>query len=418
MISNLRLKHLFSINLLLILAVSFSFSQEKETTFHPKKAQAKKEEKLFQNGGIDDTFSPKIQPNAEITAAAIQKNGKILIGGKFKLINEPSGEMSDRVVRLNTDGSIDKTFLFQEPVGWNSESPISVIKLQSDGKILVAKDWRIIRLNTDGTIDNTFSSATFISFGLIDIFGIQIYPDGKLLVSGYFEIVNGQSMYKVARLKGDGTLDTSFSSNNGGGLVNVNKSAIGTAGKIYLALSNQNWASIGLFPRLNSDGGFDSTFRWSKTSEEYKNAWEVSDLTDVVIEKDGNLLISGKITNNSGLWNETINGIYRMNQNGDIIDTFEHLQPLYGTKIYLQEDGKIIALSQNGTAQDGANLVRFFSNGKKDHSFRNEINFTGGYFPFGSGVLLQKDGKVLVFGQINEVNGLARQGIVRFNSNN
>lgn len=416
MISNSQIKQLFSINLLLILAVSFSFAQEKKNISESEREQAKKEEKLFQNTGIDDTFSPKIQPNAEITAADIQKNGKIIIGGKFKLLNETSLETLDRVVRLNPNGSIDKTFVFEEPIAWYSESPISVIKLQSDGKILLAKDWRIIRVNTDGTIDNTFSSATFSRFGLISIFDIQIYPDGKLLVSGSFESVNGQTMYKVARLNGDGTLDTSFSSNNGGGLVYVNKSAIGADGKIYLALSNQNWASTGLFPRLNSDGEFDSTFRWSKTAAAYKNATEFSDLTEVVIEKDGNLLISGKITNISGLWNESINGIYRMNQNGYIIDTFDHIRPIYGTKIYLQEDGKIIALSQNGTAQDSVNLVRYFSNGKKDPSFRHQINFTGGYFPFGSGVLLQKDGKVLVYGQINEVNGLAKQGILRFNN--
>jgi uncharacterized delta-60 repeat protein len=88
-----------------------------------------------------------------------------------------------------------------------------------DGKIMVGGSFTgvdsqpikyLVRLNSDGTRDTNFNSALADSpeFGIDEVRGLRVLPDGKLLVMGSFE-VNGNWAY-YARLNADGSLDTSM----------------------------------------------------------------------------------------------------------------------------------------------------------------------------------------------------------------
>jgi uncharacterized delta-60 repeat protein len=163
--------------------------------------------RLNQDGSIDESFRPAIlQGDQEhISAMAIQKDGKILIGGEhiaplFPTDANPSRLRCDGIARLNQDGSLDAHFAMGgiyclPPRGHYHGS----LKLQADGKILYQvrfDDYSggyINRLNPDGSRDETFSidamSSTVVRFSL--------QADGKVLVATDNSPVNGSGDHFV-----------------------------------------------------------------------------------------------------------------------------------------------------------------------------------------------------------------------------
>ncbi|HBE34377.1 MAG TPA: hypothetical protein DD990_24555, partial [Cyanobacteria bacterium UBA11368] len=60
------------------------------------------------------------------------------------------------------------------------------------------------RLNGDGSVDTSFNPGTGIN-GSVN--AIALGSDGKPLVGGYFSTVNGTTRNSIARLNGDGSVD-------------------------------------------------------------------------------------------------------------------------------------------------------------------------------------------------------------------
>ena len=113
---------------------------------------------LYSDGSIDGTFVYGSGFDFPVYTIAIQSDNKILVGGNF---SDYSGTGANRIIRLNTNGSIDGTFNY----GSGFDDSVNTIAIQSDNKILVGgvfTDYsgtganKIIRLNSDGSIDGTF----------------------------------------------------------------------------------------------------------------------------------------------------------------------------------------------------------------------------------------------------------------------
>lgn len=66
----------------------------------------------------------------------------------------------------------------------------------------------IARLNGDGSLDTSFSAGTGIGYGRVDAAAVQ--ADGKIVIAGSFLTVSGNYRFHLARLNADGTLDTGF----------------------------------------------------------------------------------------------------------------------------------------------------------------------------------------------------------------
>jgi hypothetical protein len=131
--------------------------------------------KLNTNGTIDNTFTTGTGFNNHVNCVRIQPDNKILLGGLF---TSYSGVTANRIIRLNSGGTIDNTFI----TGSGFNAYINSIDLQSDGKIIVLTDANantnvqttysgvsynnLIRLNTDGSIDNTFTSGVGANLGI------------------------------------------------------------------------------------------------------------------------------------------------------------------------------------------------------------------------------------------------------------
>lgn len=157
--------------------------------------------KLKTDGSIDNTFSVGPGPSSGfVNALALQDDGKILVGGFFFSFR---GFSSRNLVRLNSNGTVDKTF----KVGSGADQNVNEIRVQKDGKIVVVGRFRkfddehafgIVRLNTDGSIDETFDPAmTYFSY----LDALEILDDGKILVGG------GHNLY---RLNSDASIDSSY----------------------------------------------------------------------------------------------------------------------------------------------------------------------------------------------------------------
>ncbi len=121
-------------------------------------------------------------------------------------------------------GTIDETFKAVVTKGKYGENviqgEITDIKEQPDGKLIVAGNFiyfnndstnkHIIRIFPDGLVDTSFRTS-FQLKGSSDIIStVYIQDDGKILVGGRFESVEGRSVSNFVRLLPNGRLDTSF----------------------------------------------------------------------------------------------------------------------------------------------------------------------------------------------------------------
>jgi uncharacterized delta-60 repeat protein len=342
---------------------------------------------LNPNGSFNITKSNPIAGSTAnisntVRSMAIQPNGQILIGGDFQNFKGVSGR--NRLVRLNSDGTVDEVFCVNAADGSKISSNVNSIIVQPDGKILVAGNFanyngvtnrsRLIRLNSDGTTDTGFcSNASDGAKFSAAILAMALQPDGKILTGGSFTAYGGTAnRNRVVRLNSDGTLDTAFCT------------AI-----------------------------VDGT----------KFNFEVS---TVLVQSDNKLLIGGLFDNYGGTSGR--NALIRINADNTLDTTFL-TNAVDGSKFGLssvnalkqQTDGKILAggaFTNYGGTSGRSRLVRLNSDGTLDTGFVNNAT-DGSKFPTGTirSIEVQPDGKILVVGTFTGYNSvLNRNRVVRFNS--
>jgi len=170
--------------------------------------------RLNTNGTIDNSFvEPELNSIASRVVYDAASNKMYVIGG-FNTVN---GVARRGMVRLNFDGSVDPTF---QPLSISGTgTPYDVIALP-DGKVYLAGTTQglggetgrnyIARFNNNGTVDPTFAAVTFGTGTNPGVYAMEVLPSGKVLIAGAFPTVNGQDRMNMARLNADGTLDTSF----------------------------------------------------------------------------------------------------------------------------------------------------------------------------------------------------------------
>ena len=271
--------------------------------------------RLNANGTNDATFNPGSGANSPVYATAVQPDGKIVIGGNFTVYN---GVTVNRIVRVNVDGSVDQTFA----TGSAMNNAVESLALQADGKVLVGGGFttfngatvnRLVRLNTDGTLDTTFVTGTALN-GVPR--AIVVQPDNKILIGGQFTTYNGTARNRIARINTDGTLDTTLDPGTGAANV-VNSVALQADGKIVIGGSfvSVNGTPKAKIARLNSNGSLDTSFD-SGTGPGPGTASEITRLLPV---ENGKTLAAGNFTTFSG---SIKNRIVRLNPNGSVDHTF------------------------------------------------------------------------------------------------
>jgi uncharacterized delta-60 repeat protein len=256
--------------------------------------------RLNADGSVDLAFNPTGGANDVVDAMALQPGGKILIGGYFTTV---AGVSRKNVARLNADGTLDGTFNPGVSLGGITTS-ITTIAVQSDEKILLG-GWfsqfggvlhdRIVRLNSNGTVDASFTAGLQNHLhGAYNLSKIEVLPNGKILIAGEaFNQVNGVPRIGLARLNADGTLDTGFDAQLSAfsffkSLVGLPDGRVYLAGDITFADGTRNWAA-----RFHEDGSRDGSFDVPLPAGQ--------ELNELAAQPDGRVLVSGVFTSVDGV---------------------------------------------------------------------------------------------------------------------
>jgi uncharacterized delta-60 repeat protein len=259
--------------------------------------------RLDSNGNLDRAFLTNIGSgfNSQVEKLAVQSDQKIVVGGFF---TSHDGVTSNRIARLNTDGTRDTTFTTNIGTGFNNF--VQALAVQADGKILVGGFFttfngvtvnRIARLNTDGTLDTTFDTNTGTGFSST-VNSLAVQADGKIVVGGQFTTFNGVTVNRIARLNADGTLDTTFDTNTGNGTAGITRSIVlQLDGKIVLGGSFTTFdiTTVAGVLRLNADGILDTAFN-TNTGSGASDAVET-----LALQPDGKIVVGGSFTSFNGV---------------------------------------------------------------------------------------------------------------------
>lgn len=180
---------------------------------------------LNSNGSLNAGFgkSGKVAVNlsepSEATSIAVQKDGKIVVGGYIYTNNSDF-----LLLRFKQDGTPDKSFgkkgIVTQDFNQGSDM-VASIAIQKDGKILAGGEgnltFPLVRYNANGQQDRGFGRGGEVvvnkkknpAFSTRYIRGISIQNDGKIVVGGEFgKLV--RKTFGVARINDNGTVDNSF----------------------------------------------------------------------------------------------------------------------------------------------------------------------------------------------------------------
>jgi uncharacterized delta-60 repeat protein len=171
--------------------------------------------RLNADGTPDTTFVPS--PNYTVFGAALQPDGKIILGGAFTQF-QPNGTTNTFVrhgmARINSDGTLDDNF---NPDAYGG---ISVVAQESDGSFMIGGEFSSINgvsrtnlahVSATGVVDPNFSPSTNGP-----VYALVVQASGQVVIGGAFTAVNGYGINYLARLNTDGSVDKSFNPNPAG----------------------------------------------------------------------------------------------------------------------------------------------------------------------------------------------------------
>jgi uncharacterized delta-60 repeat protein len=230
--------------------------------------------RLNSDGTLDTTFNIGTGFSSSVRKIRFYGNN-FLIAGNFNTYN---GITKRGIVLLDYNGNIVTSF--DVGTGFNFAADIRAIAIQSDGKVLAGGSYfdyngisanRIIRLNTDGSIDNTFVSGTGFNN---TVFFIEIQSDGKIVVGGDFTTYNGVAASRIIRLNPDGSRDTTFNVGTGLSANNANNAVFQLNGNLLVVGNFTIYKNIPI-PQFIASINTNTSFGYDKISFDYNGTYYI-----------------------------------------------------------------------------------------------------------------------------------------------
>jgi uncharacterized delta-60 repeat protein len=378
----------------------------------------------FGSGGV--VFTP--MERASVSDLVLQPDGKIVAGGTNTVSVGNSYESRFTLARYDSRGALDATF-GSDGIATGPEGGARAIGLQPDGKLVVAGN----RFILERGFRNYFTVARFQPSGAVDsdfgpdgvVIGLEggaeslaIQPDGKIVTAGTGPVVYPPFAFELARLNGNGMLDSSFGDE---GILQTPLGYAAAAHDVVLQPDGKIVAAGASVPgtappppppppappappppgppplpwqmtlvRYNPNGSLDSTFGSSgivRTALGYS-----AEINDLALRPDGKLVVAGQAV-------ERIYGPRRL-----VLARYEPsgvLDPTFGLvttgidggggSMALQPDGMIV-VTGNGVA-------RFRPNGTRDATFGlNGVAGAENPTLAGAAVAIQPDGRIVTGG--------------------
>lgn len=338
--------------------------------------------------------------NDTVFGLAALPSGLVLIGGDFTTIN--GGIPRSGLARLNpVTGALDGSYTA------TANGSVRTLNVQPDGKVVIAGFFssvngttrnRVARLHADGTLDTGFNpNANDLAFA-------HLQPDGKVLLGGFFTTLqpNGApsptTRNYVARVNADGSLDAAFNPNAG---FYVYHATVQPDGRILLGGAFTTLQPNGApspttrrhAARLNADGSIDPSFVDPNIND---------NVIGLAVQPDGRVLICGSFTSVGG---QPRNYIARLNSDGTLDTSFNPNASARVDSLGLQVDGRIIVTGDFTTIGGGSRtrLARLLPDGTLDPSFFASAN------ALALGTVALDDSSVILGGQFTQLNGTANR---------
>lgn len=272
-------------------------------------------EKITYNGLINTSFSSSsfiIAPNYINVFAydhAVQNDGKIIIGGNFRYSYLGNNSYRQRLMRVNTNGTLDTSFNVGKGINGTSVAGtegyfINTIAFVPNNKIVLGGVFtnyndntvsNIVRLNSNGSFDSTFNYGTAFNNNVYKI--IYQQDIDKLIVIGRFTSYNSSNSNYMIRLNSDGTIDNTFTSpfaigSSNSHVINI---VIQPDNKYLISGMINN---VEFLKRLNSDGTIDSSFANNTFTAAQITYWnnpiENNLIRNISLLPNNKILISGR----------------------------------------------------------------------------------------------------------------------------
>jgi uncharacterized delta-60 repeat protein len=353
-----------------------------------------------QPGALDLSFDPGAGANNIIRTIALQADGKIVIGGDFNTYN---GTAAGRIARLHPDGSVDTTF----NTGLGTDHPVYKVLVQPDGKIIAAGDFsyvdsvsseRIVRLNTDGSIDTTF--VVGIGFNA-QVYALALQPDGKIIAGGDFTSYNGSSCSRLVRLNTNGSYDSTFNTilgtDRGIGALTIQPDGRILIGGDFTTYDGVlNWR----IARANPDGSRDIMFADTMGASRVVNA--------IAVRPNGSILLGGNFVQFNF---QPRNRIAQLDSNGLLEQLFNGPGADAPVRDIIIHNGTILIVGDFSTYENMTykGLVKTDMN----YSIDNTFNIGTGVNHSINDAEINADGKIFISGGFTQYNGINRKYIAR-----
>ncbi len=360
--------------------------------------------RIWPDGVADPAFDPA--PDFEVRRVVFEPSGSMLVGGAFRNIG---GSPRLAVARLGINGgALDLDFNPGAKYLGAPDAVVYAFGIQSDGKIVaggrftnfgsngVTPRFNVARVYANGALDSDFDPAPDAG-----VMAIAVQRDGNVVVGGAFTAIGGTTNSHIARLRPDGSVESSPPWVLDG-IVN----AIAPVDD-YIVVGG---AFLHPFPYLVRlfNGLNDSSFNPGLNDQVFA----------IAVQADGKILIGGAFTQIGGVGRSHIG---RLNADGSLDTAFDPGANGRVLSFAVQPDGAIIvageftAIGGGGSGGEPYNyLARLFPGGAVDHSFDGGAN--GPVYA----TALQPDGSVVVGGAFTTLGGDAgptpRNGIGRLTS--
>lgn len=428
--------------------------------------------RLNTDGTFDTSYNIGTGLNQPGFAVAIQNDNKAIIAGAS--LTTYSGSVTGTgLVRINTDGTRDTTF--NNGAGFTLGTLAGyALDIQSDGKIIVGSGatqysgstvTRLMRLNTNGTLDTTFNPGVINNV----VYAVKIQPDQKILIAGGFSSVSSSVQISISRVQPNGNLDTSYNTGLGINSTTVNALngfSLDSSGNVYYGnnFTTYSGSTVNRFIKTTPSGTLDTTFNTGSTpfngqttrgfdagvwttlvsgsklylggtfttydAPKYTRIIKLDNTGSIdttfnmgagfsnivysmVTQSDGKLIAGGDFTSYSG---SVVTRLARLNVSGTLDTTFNTGAGPNGAvyDLIVQSDGKLVAVG-NFTTYSGSSssgIVRVNTNGTRDTTFNVGTGFTGAPYS----IAMQSDGKFIVVGTMTNYSGSSISRIIRLNT--
>lgn len=313
---------------------------------------------------------------------AATEDGKVLVVGRFPDFMQ--------VIRIHDNGTLDPGYTWPTdfaPQNYAAEW----VSLAPGGRALAhgyltgvggLPRRYLARMNSDGSVDEGFVPWTGLP--MTPLFSV-VQPDGRILVGSVYSVPDA-----VHRLNPGGSLDTTFSPLELSGVGALTSILLQPDGRILVHLQQDTGS---LLTRVSDTGAPDPGFnvRFGNSSRERVLAHEV--------QADGKVIAGGVFN----LVNETpVTNLVRLNLDGSLDSTFRPaVIPDPVQAIAIEQTGKILVAGGSP-----GRLFRLFPDGSLDPTLQAEAEPISHIVPL-------EDGRVLIGGAFDTVDGLPRRGLAR-----